>query len=164
MKRSNIKQGLFLFLLLALPAVFYVFLHGFGKNEYNIEVFYENGVEGNECVPKSQALYTIPDSIRKVIGGENKSVVVITESSPHNKEVVESIEKRIVKKLGDFVFLPSIAEASRKNVLCFLMMQKSANAVLIDKKNRIRGYYQLSKKKECERLEDELSVLFTHKK
>lgn len=158
------KQWTFLFLLLALPAVLYLFLQGFGKNEYDLPMLYENGSEGNECVPKSNAPYQIPDSIRRIIGGENKSAVVITESSSRNKEAAAEIEKKIVERLGTFVFLSSLPETSQKKTLCFLMMQKSADAVLIDKKNRIRGYYQLSKKKECERLQDELSILFTHKK
>ncbi|PGH38260.1 MAG: hypothetical protein CRN43_16260 [Candidatus Nephrothrix sp. EaCA] len=162
--KAVMKQWMFLFLLLAFPAILYLFLQEFGKNEYNIPMLYENGAEGNECVPKSNAPYKIPDSVRRIIGGENKSVVVITEDSPRNKEAAEEIEKKIVGKLGAFVFLSSLSEAAQKKALCFLMMQKSANAVLIDKKNRIRGYYQLSKKKECERLQDELSILFTRKK
>lgn len=161
---SNSKKVLFLFLLLLFPVLVYLFLQGFGKNEYNIPILWETGVEGNECIPKSDSLYKIPGSIRKIIGGENKSVVVITDSSLHNREVVREIEKKIVKKLGSFVFLSSLPEGSRKMTECFLLMQPHTNAVLIDKKNRIRGYYQLSKRKECERLEDEFSILFTHKK
>ncbi|MCH6200375.1 SCO family protein [Aquiflexum sp. LQ15W] len=65
MKRLRILQGLVLVCILLVPVVIFLFLKTFGNNQYDIPVFFQNGVEDpfSECNMSDSGQHYIPDFI-----------------------------------------------------------------------------------------------------
>ena len=56
------KKSIFLFLLIALPVIIFLFLKFFGRNEFTIPVYYEQGLGDSlttPCLDKAKEQYTI---------------------------------------------------------------------------------------------------------
>ncbi|MCR9016371.1 SCO family protein [Aquiflexum gelatinilyticum] len=62
MKRLRILQGLVLVCILLVPVVIFLFLKTFGNNQYDIPVFFQNGVEDplSECKMTDSGQHYIP--------------------------------------------------------------------------------------------------------
>ncbi len=63
MKGLRILQGMVLVCILLIPVLIFLFLKGFGKNSYDLPVFFENGVDSpfTECPPTTNSQHYIPD-------------------------------------------------------------------------------------------------------
>lgn len=84
MKRLRILQGLVLVCILLVPVVIFLFLKTFGNNQYDIPVFFQNGVEDplSECHMADSGQHYIPDFIlmdqNRQIRGKNEMSDKIT--------------------------------------------------------------------------------------
>jgi protein SCO1/2 len=63
MKGLRILQGLVLVCILLIPVLVFMFLRGFGKNEYDLPIYFQNGVDNPflECPVKDSAQHHIPE-------------------------------------------------------------------------------------------------------
>lgn len=122
----NKTKSVFLFLILILPVLLYLFLQGFGKNEFAIPVYYQSGVvlppEGCQSSISDQAYRLNQTAINELIGVEvpEDNIVVYelgnTDSDQLRNNLYtflekykdnESVKLVSVKKLGDTLFSPS---------------------------------------------------------
>ena len=56
------KKGIFLFLLIVLPVIIFLFLKRFGRNEFTIPVYYEQGLGDSlstPCLDRTREQYII---------------------------------------------------------------------------------------------------------
>src|SRR5690606_14806291 len=63
MKGLRILQGMVLVCILLIPVLVFVFLRGFGKNEYDLPIFFQKGVDNPfmECPPTDTTQHYIPE-------------------------------------------------------------------------------------------------------
>jgi protein SCO1/2 len=152
------RKLIYLFLALLLPGLIFVFLRKFGKNEFNIPVYYEAGVEGTSgtCGPYL-APYKVADSVLQIIGKANSPILVVTDTSAEVKRNLTHLKS----EFGD-TFSLTTSEADARWLFwvdCVFLLQKPWTAVLIDAQGRIRGYYAPASREEADRLMVELRIL-----
>lgn len=107
------------------------------------------------------APYLVPDSTITSLGckiGETILVVFINLQGENKLRIAEeSAANRFkVVDLAD----SSIIDFDKGALACALLKPPTTNAVLIDTKKQIRGYYALDNREEMDRLQVELKILF----
>ncbi|MBI1770756.1 MAG: hypothetical protein HY015_07250 [Bacteroidetes bacterium] len=153
------KKITYLFLALLLPVLVFVFLKYFGKNEFDIPVYYSAGVSAdtlqNECRFTVRGQYYVADSVLKK--WNRKGSVILFSFSRHQE--TEWMNELI--KDGKLEFLQQVCWNCGEDKLkdCIFFLKEPYNAVLIDDQRRIRGYYKLGNREEMDRLEVELKIL-----
>lgn len=189
------KKAIFLFLLILLPIITFLFLKGFGRNEFTIPVYYEKGVTDSLSTPclvrnKEQFVVQSPwvkkgknqiihfervdgpltlfrlEELERVqdVFGDDPEVELITSvnQASMSLEEIEAYNKRIQFFEGFWKrqALDSAAWADLK--YCNMVMSNLDNRViLVDKQNRIRGYFNITDRDETDRLILELRILKT---
>jgi hypothetical protein len=152
----NIKKAILLSLALLLPVAVFVFLKFFGKNEFDVPAFYQDGKPPvtSDCSYSYAMPYVIPDSVMVLVRkDENKSLYVVHFSSPENlSRVVENYGSDI-----DVITDPKLGDPHVRK--CVLLMKESQDIILIDDQKRIRGYYTSKDREEIDRLLLELDIL-----
>lgn len=162
------KKSVYLFLALLLPAIIFVFLKYFGKNEFAIPVYYRNGIDSVSisCGGDYTKPYVVPDSVLTAIDAARKQprVIVFEPTEPSRIEL---------NRLTD-IFIPEeftrtevmiqqttgISETRyRRWISCIFFVKKPYNTVLVDEENRIRGYYAVDNREEMDRLILEMQIL-----
>lgn len=63
MRSLRILQGFVLLCILLIPILIFLFLKGFGKNEYDLPIFFKNGVDNpfQECTISDSSQHYIPE-------------------------------------------------------------------------------------------------------
>lgn len=149
-----------LIIALLLPIGVFVFLRFFGKNEFSIPVYYENGVDSPPpgCNRDYNASYQVSDSLLTHMGWKGNPVLIIADSS----RSVQLGLKRLNEELKDEVqtIYPSGEGAYLDELYtCDLLLQLPWTTVLLDDQRRIRGYYDPQSREEVDRLIVELKIL-----
>jgi protein SCO1/2 len=158
MKKS---KRLYLFLALLLPILFSVFLKYFGKSEFNIPVYYETEVDslGHECGYQYKIPYAVPDSLLvKLVGGAGHVIMITIDSTAGTKKNFERINEDVGNTSYQFVVLKNDS-LTDKWKSCFFFLKKPWTTLLIDERNRVRGYYAPGTREETDRLMVELKIL-----
>ncbi len=150
------RKILFLSLALLLPVIVFLFLKTFGRNQFDIPVYHKDSVEFiAECERTFVAPYVIADSVASEIGWQGNEATLISfaeipsEGLMRLKEDFEPSQLQIV----------SLNESEFARLRCVFLVSKKYNAVLMDSKKQIRGYYQLTTREEADRLLMEISIL-----
>ncbi len=174
------KQLIILSLAFILPISIFIFLKTLGKNEFAVEPFHQEGVitVSAECGPDYKTPYTVPSAVLKdLLWDENDSLSlymlvdkdqVLAEvvrrlaatNTPNELSMstltVDSAKVReiagVTKLVRDVVSLEQISD-------CFFIMEKNKNAILLDNKRRVRGYYNVSDREEVDRLAVEITII-----
>ena len=189
------KKGIFLFLLIVLPVIIFLFLKRFGRNEFTIPVYYEQGLGDSlstPCLDRTREQYIIEspfvneDKLKVIhfervdgpltlfrleelervqdVFGEDPEVELVTSVNEITMSLqeVEDYKNRIQFFDGFWKrqALDSVDWANLK--YCDMAMSNLDNRViLVDKQNRIRGYYNITEREETDRLILELRILKT---
>lgn len=171
------KKFLYLFLALALPGLIFWFLRKFGKNEFTIPVYFEQGLQSDSiCNMSVQGIYAVPDSVFKMVGikkdASAKLVVVYPFIKDDLSEFVRVSNKFITDRVETVVIsgIPNNPDSKLRRVFldydqfgavvyCLLRVEEPWSVVMIDDQNHIRGYYDGSRRDEMDRLDMELSIL-----
>jgi hypothetical protein len=155
-KRLMKQKTIFLSLALILPVIVFVFLKIFGKNKFEIPVFHDKKVElVAGCDYKYTAPYLLPDSALAAIGWKGNEATLIMFSKMEGEGKMRLTEKFEPTRLQ----VVTLVEEDGKKLKCAFLLSDKFNAVLVDQKKQIRGYYQLSNREETDRLMVELSIL-----
>ena len=147
-------KGVFLIAILAIPVVIYVFLKLFGKNEFSIPVYYENGVEVSfpgcnfNVVPHT--LDIDPSKIQQA-----NVTVFFQRGEGFQATDLYNIERRLkavfpenftfsayglgAQEVGNFTVLDSLE--FKRSMHCDFVTDTVNQFILHDGKGLIRGYY-----------------------
>lgn len=171
------KKFLYLFLALALPGLVFVFLKKFGKNEFEVQVYFEQGLVADSiCAVSAKGPYQVPDSLIRKIGFTKPSAARVAIVYPFVKDDLTEVMRIKSKYLPDsveMIILSGVPNFPKTEapitfldfndfgnmVWCWLRVAEPMSVVLLDKKNQIRGYYDGTKRDEMDRLDMELSIL-----
>ena len=159
------KKLIYLFLALILPGLIFVFLKRFGKNEFAIPLYYQQGVDSLNalCGTNYQQPYHVPDSVLRKTGllAGRPSLFLFSNQIRDNPEFkrisgnFEAEEFQVAEvdsiKLGAVTF--------KRWCSCVFMVKAPWNVVLMDSQKRIRGYYALGSREEVDRLIMEMQIL-----
>jgi hypothetical protein len=171
------KKFLYLFLALALPGLIFVFLKKFGKNEFSIPVYFEDGIKSDSiCNLSLDGVYTVHDSVFSKTGVDRRAPAKLIIVYPFIKDDLSEVTRIRDKYLGSqvdahiFSGIPNNPESTIPTaflnysefgtiVHCILQVREPWSVVLLDDQNRIRGFYDGSRRDEMDRLDMELSIL-----
>lgn len=158
------KKLIYLVLALLLPIAVFVFLRTFGKNEFSIPVYYEQGVAEvvqPGCDYTYSIPYSIPDSVLQRSGWTGESPVTLFVAD--TTEVVKVNLNRLLEEFDetDVQLLKPSEESSIQDhwYACFFFLKKPWSVVLIDSEKKIRGYYAPTSREEMDRLIVEMKIL-----
>lgn len=152
------RKFIYLFLALLLPGLIFVFLRKFGKNEFNIPIYYEAGVTdapaacGNFSIP-----YRVADSVLQVISTVNQPMLVVIDTSTDVKRNLGRLKSELNDSFSIIFPKSDLQWASWLD--CAFLLHKPWTTVLIDEQGRIRGYYSPASREESDRLLVELRIL-----
>ncbi|GHN03171.1 hypothetical protein WSM22_46600 [Cytophagales bacterium WSM2-2] len=151
------KKIIYLFLALLLPVLVFVFLKLFGKNHFDIPVYYSDGVKEvpADCNLPADGQYSISKDQLSKAGWGGSSGVLINDSLVTDVAEIQKISANI----GVRFELVSVKDWTRADKKCILLLKNPWNVVLIDEQRRIRGYYKTGNREEMDRLEVELKIL-----
>lgn len=166
---------LFLVLILLVPVLIFMFLKFAGSNTFSIPVYYTDGVPAAQRFDCDFASgpFTVPwpDSLEATA-----EILVIFSDSENEGQAKNNILQRITgnttQSTGIFLFTenndlsphPGITtvkiqpETMKQRMHCLIASDTLDQFALIDKKGRIRGYYDLTLE-EQDRLLVELAIL-----
>lgn len=175
-----IKKPILLILALLLPVSIFLFLHFFGKNEFEIPVYYQSDVEG---IPRDcQINYSFPYKIENDqigLGDENTLVFFASGLSLNELKEAKFQLDRIHDEFGsntpklvyvisssDTLTIPQLPDATVLSLenydltrhCIFLAMEN--RIVLVDSQKQIRGLYADARLKQVDRIILELKILF----
>lgn len=190
------KKGIYLFLLILLPALIFLFLKGFGENKFQIPIYYSNGIGDTlrqvTCLERNTDQYIVKSPELEM--GITKVVHFERMDGPVLKTRLEELEKvqdvfynnpdiqmmsylnqasiqtdaitgynQRVTFMDQFWHFKELDSTSWSNLkYCDMVMSDLDNrVVLVDAKNRIRGYYNIMEREETDRLILELRILQT---
>jgi hypothetical protein len=171
------KKFIYLFLALALPGLIFWFLKKFGRNEFSVPVYFENGIQTDSiCNMNVPGIYSVPDSVLSKVGirkdAPAKLVVIYPFIKDDLSEVVRVAEKYIPDRVETVVVsgIPNNPDGKLRRVFfdydqfgpivyCLLRVEEPWSVVMLDEHNRIRGFYDGSRRDEMDRLDLELSIL-----
>ncbi|MBS1977723.1 MAG: hypothetical protein JST46_10155 [Bacteroidetes bacterium] len=162
---TDLRKFIYLFLALLFPTLIFIFLKYEGRNEFNIPVFYENGVEAGEgCGYNYGKPYVVSDSVLKNRDERLRQarVLVFRDETFSPSGILDELHPEFSADEVIFMDVRTIEpDSTRYYVLknCVLLSSKPNEMVLIDIKGRIRGYYELESRKERDRLRVELKIL-----
>lgn len=146
------KKIVYLALAFILPISIFLFLKFFGKNEFDVPLYYQD--KSSEIPAGCDAIsvpYQIDDSVVR-----RNVVKVIVLSSEADKQIIERINTAFKE---DSIEIASVDKLSDQEKKCIFLTESVEQFVLVDKLNRIRGYYNVNDRDESDRLILELKIL-----
>jgi len=193
--KSNKVKSIFLVLIILLPVAIFIFLKSFGSNQFDIPIYYQQGVVDtleNNCgrgnaapylvhtKPAAQIVHKIYhfekevttdlqfrlqelERIQNAIGKNNGVLLFSFLNSPNiTKRAFERFDDRVSYDPSFWSVRPVDAATYDVFKNCELVMNDADNrVVLVDKEERIRGYYDISDREETDRLIVELKILIS---
>ena len=176
----KIKQTVILLVAFVLPIGIFIFLKTLGKNEFDVAPLHQEGsvAVSTECGVSYQGPYVVPLNVLTDLRWTNSDslTLYVFDSLPvderaitnklagvySNDELqVHKITKDSLTREGAEDSDPIIKDAVSIEQLqeCFFILEKGKNAVLVDKRQRIRGYYDVSSREEIDRLAVEIKII-----
>ena len=161
------KKQILLSLALILPVIVFIFLKFFGKNKFDIPLYYKNGVDSlaHVCEIGTSKPYQLSDSALRAINWKGTNPILITVNpSPGEIENFRHVYEEIDQvKVSSIYLSEGEMGMSKENidqwVTCICLLKKPRKTVLVDNQKHIRGYYNLPSREETDRLIVELQVL-----
>lgn len=153
------RKPVILLLVFLLPVSVFLFLRYFGKNEFDIPVFYADELPSGQCGRQYALPYLIPDSIISVVNPGKTKALLVMDTILAQKDLSIITENFAAEDLTIFSLssLPKKKLTWLKN--CVLFLNSPHSAVLIDRQRQIRGYYVLPDREEMDKLDVELKIL-----
>lgn len=181
------KKLLFLFFALLLPVLIFLFLKSFGKNEFDVPVLFTDSV----TVPVAcngysyTAPYQITDSVLRALSWNSEdslTIIVFDDSNKNNRHergigmtrifdqfkteplhVVHVYNTITVAdtKVDRLTAISLTGEDFYRIRNCVFLLSPGNDAVIVDRKKRIRGQYNLTQRDDADRMiMQEMNILF----
>ena len=159
------KKITYLLLALALPGLIFIFLKIFGKNHFDIPIYYKDGIPNmqKECSAIYSGQYNLSDTSLIALKYKSGKACLFVETSEMNKKEISQLRHLYSEDQLQIIPLAGI-EPGRLNRIrnCVLFLHEPWKAVLTDNRKRIRGYYAFTNLEETDRLKVELEILITN--
>ena len=159
------KKITYLLVALVLPGLIFIFLKIFGKNHFDIPVYYKNGITDSlkECSGAHQGQYYLPDSAFAIFKNKNDITSLFVDESEISNKEVEKLRQSFKNQL-QIISMKELEPARLSRIKkCTLFLKEPWKAVLVDRQKRIRGYYAFTSLEETDRLNVEVDILLANK-
>jgi hypothetical protein len=140
-----------LFVALPLPILIFLFLRFFGRNEFDVPVYWNEGVNVAGCKPQPGP-YTVPDSALMAWGWKGQKATLIVLNENGIKDNLARVANLFEKDDYAIIRVSNVPG-------CLLLAGDTSRVVMIDDQKRIRGYYTPVNRKQTDRLGVELRIL-----
>lgn len=156
---------------MAVPASIFTFLKFFGDNQFDVEVYYQKGIEepiGNCEISKNQ--YVVDESLLESNRNNHVVAFYVQDNFKELSNIAARLNDTFEEEFDITVFSQDSISYSTglleiktienlTNVVhCGFILEDMTRLVLIDKQNRIRGYYSRDLE-EIDRLIVELKII-----
>jgi len=154
-----------LFLALLLPALIFVFLKLFGKNEFDVAPLFqtEQPVAVAGCGEVVLPYNMNADIVKEVLSDRNSLALVwfMKDSVSSSKAATElgQVRTELARDPVSIIAIGTGDERFNDWYACRFLMRAPLDAVLVDKSGGIRGQYELSDRDEADRLRTEITIL-----
>jgi hypothetical protein len=152
------KQIILLAIALLMPVAVFLFLKGFGKNEFNVPPLFTDSIPTvRNCNDNVSLPYFIsPASLdESAISIDSLACIsFLPKGSPDRLPRVKN------KYSADPLKFFEIDPSNREKKECVYFLQEPFDVALVDSKGRIRGQYNSSKRDEVDRLITEIAIIF----
>jgi hypothetical protein len=155
MKRPT--KFLLLFLALLLPALIFVFLKKFGRNEFEVPpLFQETVIAPAGCESYKYPIpYTVADSVLRSTGWSPDSLNLFVVGNTWVKAGA-----RVLEEFGLTGFVVHEVSPDHRSIArCALLLQPPADLAMIDGRGKIRGLYDLDDREDVDRLILEMKIM-----
>jgi hypothetical protein len=155
MKRTS--KFLLLFLALLLPALVFVFLKKFGRNEFDVPPLFQEAVTAPvNCESYQYSVpYVVPENVRTSLESSPNAVNVFIVGGAGSTVLL-----RLVEEFTGLGFVVHQVPPDKKEIAtCALLLQPPMNTVVVDSAGQIRGQYDINDREEVDRLVLELKIL-----
>ena len=155
----NLKQILLLFLALLLPACVFIFLKGFGENEFSVPALFKDELPMvlPECNVQPTLPYHIPDSTLSDLDLKADSLALVFFGGGSEQGLARVKEEYSNLPLKMFML---DKDKHAKEMKCIYFLQEPFNVVLVDRSGSLRGQYNSNDRDEVDRLLMELAIIF----
>lgn len=154
-------KKIILTLALIVPGLIFVWLKYAGKNEFNIPVYYEDGIPAKDgCDVSGAKPYRIPESWHST----TRSITNVLVFDLDEVEF-EILDAALTGEFPEGLWLKEAKQLATDSIefqawrLCVFRVENPWQTVLFDKEGRIRGYYDVSNREELDRLRVEMKIL-----
>ena len=155
------RKTFFLTLALILPVLVFLFLKFFGRNKFEIPVYYQDTIEiPRDCLVNFQAPYSVSDSTLIALGVDLHRACLILFKNMTGENDIRLREEVQQNKLQVVNLSEVLSKEKESKMRCIFLLPDKFNSVLLDEQRRIRGYYQVDSRDETDRLLVELKILF----
>ncbi|MCX2742574.1 hypothetical protein OO013_01785 [Mangrovivirga sp. M17] len=180
---KTFKVGILL-VILAVPAFIFVFLHSFGKNHFDTQTYYSNGVDSvlTDCVINESGQYRISHSF---FSNDSINVFLLNSDPVIHSGLTSTWESWFDAYYEMPVSFKQVLPQSLclqntyriKNIKCvnsnelnelycdLIVKKENLNqpyGVLVNEDKVIKGYFELNDNKEIDRLFAEIQILLTN--
>jgi hypothetical protein len=178
------KKVVYLMVALALPALVFIFLKFFGKNQFEVEPLFQEGVTGipADCPePDTGKPYRIPENILQELQwrpSDSLTLFYIGLSGQHSSpfsRIGKNVNLGEIRLLNLYPFSPLSDSSALPDQLiylpeerlvhwvkCFIFLKEPNDLILVDHHRRIRGYYASQNRDEVDRLITEVAIILKH--
>lgn len=167
-------------LALALPALVFLFLKFFGKNQFEVEPLFASGVDGvpADCpYHETEKPYRIPEQVLQslqwtstdsltlyyfgAVNGANPFTRITADFTLEKTRLwtVFPIEKETDVSIASDQLIYVSRDKSEQWKKCFLFLKEPNDLVLVDHQRRIRGYYISENREDLDRLLTEIAII-----
>ena len=157
------KKLTFLILALLLPALVFVFLKIFGRNEFQVPVLHQHTLPArtDKCEGQYSAPYLVPDSIFRALALNVHDSLFVFNFDKAQDEVIHRVTAEFSGDPVTVVNLSGLGEHIERDFLrsCVLLMHEDSSAAVVDSHRRIRGYYDPRDRDEVDRMIVEIKIM-----
>ena len=152
------KQIILLFLALLMPVAVFLFLKGFGKNEFNVPPMFTDAVPvlPGDCRNTISLPYHIPADVMSQMNIVSDSLSCVSFTDDGGSDRLSRVKNEYATDPLRFYQFNKDQEKMR----CVFLLGEPFDVALVDRKGRIRGQYNSSKRDEIDRLMTEIAIIF----
>jgi hypothetical protein len=154
------KQVILLSIALLMPVAVFLFLKGFGKNEFQVVPMFTNTMPqvSPDCETQIRLPYVIPKGELEESAMSIDSVACVAFFNSNERNRLSRVAEQYKSYPLEIYTFNNATALTKKR--CIFLLQEPFDVALVDNKGRIRGQYNTSKREEIDRLITELAIIF----
>ena len=153
------KQIILLSIALLMPVAVFLFLKGFGRNEFIVPAMFTDSLPSRSaaCTEEITLPYAISKTELENAGISADSLVCVYFNGQADKDLLSRVRNEYT---GYPIRFYDGAQMSEQKKECVFLLQEPFDVALVDSKGRIRGQYNADKRDEMDRLITEIAIIF----
>lgn len=155
----KLKQVILLSIALLMPVAVFLFLKGFGRNEFTVPALFTDSLPhlSPACRGEIALPYFIPASEMQLAGISSDSLSCISFYKSTGRDPLSRVKNEYE---GYPIRFYQGEQLDPKKRECVFLLQEPFDVALVDRRGRIRGQYNSTRRDEIDRLITEIAIIF----